>query len=143
MSKDITVGTFKKLYVASTKNKGNGVFASETIEEGRLIETSIAIIFNEGDAVFIDQTNLYNYYYATDFLNEEEARGVNIKVPSRSGALPLGLVPMSNHSNTPNVEIIKRFINGIVYFDAKALKSIEEDEEITISYKTIWFDVKD
>ena len=49
------------LYIALTKTMGRGVFTSENIDEGAIVEESPVIIMTKEERKLLDQTLLYNY----------------------------------------------------------------------------------
>jgi SET domain-containing protein len=93
--------------------KGRGVYASESIRKGMVIEVC--------ELLFIKKTELphslecYVYDYSTG------------KV-----ALALGYGSLFNHSDDPNAEFF--FNEGKIHLIIKAIKKIPANQEITINY---------
>lgn len=127
---DIPHGT-KKLYLAETKEKGRGVFSHDPIVTGETIEVCPVLFFSAQDAEKIDKTNLYNYYFSTEFLKNKNKYG---------GCFAMGTMSFCNHSDTPNAEIEKINTEAGCLFHLKALKTIKAGDEITITYGQVWFD---
>lgn len=125
---------FPFIEIKESQNKGLGVFATETIEEGTLIEVSPVIVLSPDDTKRIDDTHLYNYYFSW----EDD---------QKSSAIALGYVSLYNHQ--VNANCIYE-----TYFEEKVIKiitrrQIQKGEELTINYnhdpmsdKATWFDVQ-
>lgn len=112
----------QKIYIApSTMNgAGRGVFASEKILEGELIEACpIVALFGSKDRGRLRKTGLVNYY----FLWGEHRDRV---------ALCLGWGSIYNHSFAPNARYEKDISKGCM--DFYALRNIGQGEEITVNY---------
>jgi SET domain-containing protein len=107
------------VYVADAGVKGRGVFASRDIKKGELIERAPVVLVPLEQNKLIDQTRLYNYYYA--WAPEDE--GI---------AIALGYGSIYNHSYTPNAYFDRRFDKGVV--DFYAVKDIAVGEEIMTNY---------
>lgn len=119
------------LTVKNTHKKGKGVFAEKNFAKGDLIEQAQIIIIPQEQVKFIDQTNLYNYYFAW---------------ADHSAAIALGFGSLYNHSYKPNSFYTKKFDESIVEFIA--YRDILKGQEITVNYNNgvvddfspIWFD---
>jgi len=94
---------------------GNGVFAGKKIRKGELIEKCYFIITKGGDAVLED------YYFDA----------------KRKYAVFLGLGSIYNHSDDPNADYTINMAKRIATI--KADRTIQQGEEITISYGSKWF----
>ena len=127
------------LYLKDVAGKGKGVFCRQALKSGIEIESCPAIIFNEIDAEFIDKTVLYNYYFSAKFLPNETVAGFNIQDKEKAGIIAFGMLSLCNHSETPNARIEKFIEDGNIRFSLRSLKEILPDEEILISYGTVWF----
>ena len=123
-----------------TANKGLGVFCENPIKPGEVLETTPCILFPSSDAQDIDKTNLYNYYFSSAFLTDKEAKKLNVLDKDKAGVIACGVMGFCNHSSKPNGEIIKYVRNERLFFELQALKDIQANEEITISYGEVWFD---
>ncbi|WP_066633022.1 SET domain-containing protein [Desulfolucanica intricata] len=104
------------------EGKGRGVFACRKFKRGDIIELAPVLLIPSSDLPNIKNTVLKDYYFI--WCHDENNR--------RIGAIVLGYGSLYNHSYTPNAKFIKKYKDLIVEF--KALKDIEEGEEITINY---------
>lgn len=121
----------KRLEIRTLPGKGRGVFATAEIKEGEIIECCPVVVLDKEDTHQIDSTILYNYYFSW---------GDDLK----SSAIALGYGSLYNHSYIPNAEYEKDLKNGQIIF--KAIKNIQNGEEITVNYNgkpddwtPIWF----
>ncbi len=120
------------LYIASSNIDERGVFSSESIPKGSVIEICAVIIIPKEEMEDLKKTALYNYYFDWD---EEE----------HNGAIALGYGSLYNHAYQPNAEYVLDYnMNTITFY---AYKNIEVGEEITINYNgdpanqaKVWFD---
>ena len=119
-----------KLVVKNSPLSGKGVFASEDIAEGEIIESCNLIVLIEGDTLLIDNTALYDYYFAWK---------------DKGCAIALGFGSLYNHSYEPNAVYKKDFEKETLTF--VSLKPIRKGEEITVNYngdprnkEKVWFD---
>lgn len=122
------------LYIKEIPEKGRGVFSSEPIKAGALIEICPVIVCPPEDRKWIDQTFLYNYY----FLWEDDLK---------STAIALGFGSLYNHSYTPNAKYATYYEDQEIVFTA--LTDIPADTEITVNYNhdpedqtKVWFDIE-
>ena len=107
------------VYVADAGEKGRGMFASRLIKKGELIERSPVIVVPAEQSKLIDQTRIYNYYYAW--------------TPNDDGiAIALGYGSIYNHAYKPNAVFDRCFDKGVVEF--YALRDIQIGEEILTNY---------
>ena len=120
------------LYIKESPGKGRGIFTSELIEAGTLVEMAPVIVLPVKDSSLIDQTFLYNYY----FLWGDEQKNF---------AICLGYGSLYNHSYTPNCIYETYYEDEVIHFIA--IRDIASDEELTINYnhdpdstKPVWFD---
>lgn len=105
--------------IKKTKKKGLGVFATNDIKKGTLIELSPVIVLNEADTKLIHKTHLHDYYFSW----EEN---------QKCSAIALGYVSLYNHQVDSNC-----FYE--TYFEDKEIKiisrkNIQKGEELTINY---------
>ncbi len=107
-----------KIYVASSTipDAGRGIFAQQLIVQGETIEVCPVIGVPLGDASNSDSAVVpdYFFYFGDDL------------------AIALGFGSLYNHSYEPNATYVKKFSEGMIEFTA--LRDIESDEEITVSY---------
>ena len=118
------------LYIMQVEEKGRGVFSDTKITQGSPVENSPILLIYAFDTPLVEKTNLINFIY--NWKNGETAIG-------------LGFASLYNHSNNPNAEFIKNFETQMI--EIRALKDLEENEEITIDYRLdgadLWFDNKE
>lgn len=120
------------LYIADSPGKGKGVFTSEPIESGTLVEIAPVLVLPEKDNAAIDQSYLYNYY----FLWGDEHKNY---------AICLGYGSLYNHDYEPNCLYETYYDDDTIHFIAR--RDIATGEELTVTYnqdpedKTpVWFD---
>ncbi|MCO5229694.1 MAG: SET domain-containing protein [Chitinophagales bacterium] len=120
------------LYVKEVENKGRGIFTSDHISKGTVIEICPVIVCPAQDRKLIDQSFLFNYY----FLWEEDLQ---------STAIALGYGSLYNHSYQPNAIYRTYYEDQIIEFIA--LRDILPHTEITVNYNydpddqtPVWFD---
>lgn len=123
-------------YVVKTRvNKsqihGKGIFATEDIPRGKIIEICDVIRLSANDTKIIDKTSLYDYYFGW----------------GKCSAIALGNGSLYNHSYEPNAKYKKDFPKGKLLF--VSIKHIKKGEEITVNYngdpkikERVWFDKK-
>jgi SET domain-containing protein len=123
------------LYVAKSRVAGRGVFTSENLPEGCLLEICPVIVIPEEEVHIIHQTVLHDYYY---FWGDEE----------KEAAIILGFGSVYNHSFQPNAECIPDHDRRT--FDYYTLRPIAAGEEITVNYHgdggaedDLWFGYKE
>jgi SET domain-containing protein len=122
------------LFIAPTDTMGRGVFTSENIEEGTLVETSPVIVMSREERKLLDQTLLHDYIFEWGAKKDQ-------------CCMALGYVPVYNHSYRSNCEYEMDFENGFI--SIKAVRFIKAGEELFINYngdwdnsKKLWFDAK-
>jgi SET domain-containing protein len=120
------------LYIAQSAGKGKGIFTSERIDAGTLIEIAPVIVLPSKDCTLIDQSFLYNYYFLWGDAHEHYA-------------ICLGYGSLYNHSYSPNCIYETYYADELIHFIS--IKDIEEGEELTVNYnhdpndqKPVWFD---
>ncbi|MBK5271732.1 MAG: SET domain-containing protein-lysine N-methyltransferase [Bacteroidia bacterium] len=122
------------LFVSSTVGMGRGIFTSENIEAGTLIELSPVIVMSNEERTLLDQTLLHDYIF--------EWGGSKKKC-----CMALGYIPIYNHSYKSNCEYEMDFEQE--HISVKAIRFIKAGEELFINYngnwnnsKPVWFDAK-
>lgn len=122
-----------KIEIKQSSIHGEGVFALASFEQGEVIEQSPMIVLPKTQAVWLDKTELYNYYFEW---GEHEI------------ALALGIGSLFNHSYQPNAAYSKEFRDQRLVFTC--LRPIQAGEEITVNYngdpvgqEQLWFEVKE
>jgi SET domain-containing protein len=122
------------LFIADSFNKGRGVFTSESIESGTVVEVSPVIVMTKKERLLLDQTLLHDYIFEWGH-NKNQC------------CFALGYVSVYNHSYQSNCEYEMDYVEEQI--SIKAIRFIKAGEELYINYngdwddkKTIWFDVK-
>ena len=117
------------LYIATTADKGRGVFTAEAIAKESIIEICPVIVFPAKDFERIDDSLLHDYYF--------------IWKGARETAIALGYGSLYNHSEDNNADYEMEFASEII--NIRAQRDIEAGEEICIDYtdgqdrSTLWF----
>lgn len=122
------------LYIAQTENMGRGVFTSENLEKGVLIESSPVIVMNSSEKKLLDQTLLHDYIF--EWGDKKDLC-----------CFALGYIPLYNHSYQSNCEYEMDFEEKLIKI--KTVHFIKAGEELFINYngtwndkKAVWFDAK-
>lgn len=122
------------LFISDSFNKGRGVFTSESIESGTIVEVSPVIVMTKKERLLLDQTLLHDYIFEWGH-NKNQC------------CFALGYVSVYNHSYQSNCEYEMDYVEEQI--SLKAIRFIKAGEELYINYngdwddkKTIWFDVK-
>ena len=112
-----------ELFIASTHKMGKGVFTSENLEAGTVVEISPVIVMSDVDRKLLDQTRLHDYIFEW---------GENI----RQCCMALGYIPMYNHSYKSNCEYDMDYDEEIMTI--KTVRFIKSGEELFINYNGDW-----
>jgi len=112
-----------QLFIAPTADMGRGVFTSENIARGTIIEVSPVIVLSGEERKLLDQTLLHDYIFEW---------GDDCK----SCCMALGFVPLYNHSYRSNCEYEMDFEERVI--SVKAVRFIKAGEEIFINYNGDW-----
>jgi len=122
------------LYIVETKMMGHGVFTSENIRKGAVVERSPVIVMSAEERKLLDQTLLHDYIFEW---GEKKALC----------CLALGYVSIYNHSYRSNCEYEMDFKK--LEITVRAVQSIKAGEELFINYngawnnkKPVWFEAK-
>ena len=121
------------LYILDTEEFGRGVYTSEPLRQGDMIELCPIIKIPTGQLEQIDKTKIYDYY----FLWEEDGY---------DACIALGYGSLYNHATSPNAEVIMDYVDHQIKI--MALSEIEAGDQIFIDYTggtkgqvRLWFDV--
>ncbi len=121
------------LYIGPSENRDRGIFTSEALQTGDLIEICPVIVLPHYDVEHIDKTKIYDYYF---IWNEKYG----------TIAIILGYGSLYNHSATPNAEVSIDQPNRQIHITANA--PINAHSEIFFDYTgeqsreiELWFDV--
>lgn len=122
------------LFISDSFNKGRGVFTSENIVEGTIIEVSPVIVMSKKERLLLDQTILHDYIFVW---------GNN----KNQCCLALGYISVYNHSYQSNCEYEMDYKDEMITI--KTVRFIKSGEELYINYngnwddkKTLWFEAK-
>lgn len=125
---------FPSLFIATSANRGRGVFTSENIEEGTIVEISPVLVMSGEERKLLDQTLLHDYIFEWGGAKDQ-------------CCMALGHVPLYNHSYKSNCEYEMDFINEMI--SIRSVRYIKAGEELFINYnggwnnaKPLWFDAK-
>ena len=113
------------LFIASSQGKDRGVFTSENISIGTLIEESPVIVMTKEERKLLDQTLLHDYIFEWGHQKE-------------SCCMPLGYIVVYNHSSLSNCEYEMDYEKRII--SIRATRDIERNEELFINYNGDWND---
>lgn len=123
------------LYIAHSSLGGRGVFTAADIPEGSVIEVCPVIAMPVRDRAFLDETDLYDYYFIW---------GEN----DNQCAIVLGYGSLYNHAYEPNAQYAADYDGDTLNF--YALQDIAAGEEITVNYNgdprehtALWFKVEE
>jgi SET domain-containing protein len=122
------------LVIAPTGEKGRGVFTTEDIAKGTVIEIAPVIVMSREDRKLLDQTLLHDYIFEWG--------------PDRkSCCMALGYIPMYNHSYRSNCEYEMDYPAALI--SIKTVRFIKAGEELCINYNgdwnnetPVWFDAR-
>jgi SET domain-containing protein len=113
---------------------GLGVFTSENIKEGTVIEQSPVIVMSLEERKLLDQTMLHNYIFEWGEKKDQ-------------CCMALGYIPVYNHSYQSNCEYEMDYERKIITL--RAVHFIKSGEELFVNYngdwnsaKAVWFDAK-
>jgi len=115
------------LYIAPTEKRGRGVFTSEKLKPGTVIEMAPVIVMNQHDRKLLDQTLLHDYIFEW---GEQQ----------HQCCMALGYVPVYNHSYKSNCEYEMDYVNELITI--KTVRAIKKGEELFINYNGEWNDGK-
>ena len=115
------------LFIADTGSRGRGVFSSEYIEAGAVVEMSPVIIMSNEERKLLDQTLLHDYIFEWGYEKDQ-------------CCMALGYVPLYNHSYSSNCEYEMDFENALI--SIRTVRPIQAGEELFINYNGEWNDEK-
>lgn len=124
---NIKLERFPHLNLAYSIAKGRGVFAGKYIPSGTTVDTCPVLLLDPVEnSKHIEQTSLYHYTYNWPTTSKDGK-------PAKTQAVIFGLGSMFNHSTKcQNVGWKRDLQNNIITY--RALRDIQEDEELCISY---------
>ena len=122
------------LFIAPTETRGRGVYTSEDIEEGVMVEVSPVVVMSMDERKLLDQTLLHDYIFEW---------GDN----KNQCCMAMGYVPVYNHSYTSNCEYGMDYEHQLI--SITAIRPIKAGEELLVNYNgdwndatPLWFEVK-
>jgi SET domain-containing protein len=115
------------LFIEQTKSMGRGVFTSENIEAGTVIEISPVVVMTQEERKLLDQTLLHDYIFEWGAEKDQ-------------CCMALGYVAVYNHSYKSNCEYEMDFENKTIKI--KTVRFIKAGEELFINYNGNWNDQK-
>jgi SET domain-containing protein len=113
------------VYIADSPGKGRGVFTSEKLVAGTVIEISPVIVMSTEDRMLLDKTLLHDYIF---FWGKDETEC----------CMALGYISVYNHDYYSNAEYDMDFSAKTIRVEA--VRDIGKGEEIFINYNGIWND---
>jgi SET domain-containing protein len=122
------------LTIAPSPNRGRGVYATEAIESGTVIEIAPVIVVDNIQRTKLEETLLYDYIFEW---GEDH----------KSAAIGLGYVSIYNHAIEPNCRYDMDYDQETI--SIKTIKPIAIGEELFINYnaegaedKPVWFELQ-
>ena len=115
------------LFINDSPGRGRGVYTSQDLKSGELIEESPVIVMNNEERKLLDKTLLHDYIFIWGD-NEMEC------------CVALGYLSIYNHDYQSNAEYEMDFENSIIR--VKTVQSIKAGEEVFINYNGTWNDKK-
>lgn len=121
------------LTIASSYNRGRGVFTTEKIARGTVIEIAPVIVLTPEDRTHVEKTILYDYIFEWG----DDQQGA---------AVALGYISIYNHKPDPNCAYHMDFNHQTITITT--IKDVLVGEELFINYmnpegasdKAVWFD---
>lgn len=116
------------LVIKSTPSKGRGVFTSQLIPSGTVIDICSVLVLDPYENIrHIEHTSLYHYTYNWPLSGSDRSS------PGKTQAVVFGLGSMFNHSTEDqNVGFTRDVEKQVVMY--RALRDIHPGEELCISY---------
>ncbi|MFN7280731.1 MAG: SET domain-containing protein [bacterium] len=115
------------LTIAPTPNMGRGVFTSEPISRGTIVELSPVIVMGPEDRQLLDRTPLHDYIFEW---GDDKTRC----------CMAMGYVPVYNHASPSNCEYEMDYDEDSI--TVTAVRDIEAGEELFINYNGDWDDTR-
>ncbi len=131
---DAEVRPGAKVRLGISAGRGRGVFATQPIAAGELIERSPVLVSPAAEWPHLEKTVLYDYVF--EWGEDETDSGI-----------ALGYAGLFNHSFTPNARYRRRTADLLI--EVTAVREIAAGEEITMNYNgdpddrtPVWFETK-
>lgn len=116
------------LFIGQTAQMGRGVFTSEPLEAGMVIERSPVVVMSAAERVLLDQTLLHDYIFEWGESSER-------------CCMALGYVAVYNHACPANCEYEMDFDDASI--SISTVRDIAAGEELFINYHGNWDDPKE
>ena len=113
------------LHILPSENRGKGVFTSEDIKSGTVLEISPVLIMEAGDRIHLDKTRLHDYIF------EWGESGKQV-------CMALGYVSIYNHAYVSNCIYEMDYESDSIKIIA--VQDIPKGEELFINYNGAWND---
>ncbi|HOA38106.1 MAG TPA: SET domain-containing protein [Flavihumibacter sp.] len=113
------------LVIGPTPSMGRGVYSSEFIAAGTVVEQSPVLVMTAEERALLDQTRLHDYIFEWGH-------------DRRQCCMALGYIPVYNHSYRSNCEYEMDF--DAVTIKVTTVRDIDAGEELFINYNGDWDD---
>lgn len=113
------------LFIASTERMDRGVYTSETLPAGTVIEISPVIVMQPADRIHLDQTPLHDYIFEW---GEDSSQCI----------VALGYLSIYNHDYSANCEYDMDFDNRLMQI--RTVREVPAGYELFINYNGSWDD---
>ncbi|WP_346239249.1 SET domain-containing protein [Niabella insulamsoli] len=120
------------LYITNTAEMGRGVFTSEPIAKGSVIEIAPVVVMSAVERKLLDQTLLHDYIFEWGEDGDQ-------------CCMALGWAAVYNHAYESNCDYEMDYDQNVITI--KTVRNIEAGEELFINYsgswdadKEVWFD---
>jgi len=128
------------LTLRTSTRKGRGVFATEHISAGTIIDVSpVFLLTPEENKLHIEKTSLYHYTYnwplttPAEPITRAQSGEATTTITIKTQAVVLGLGSLFNHSSRDqNVGWLRDVERQVIVY--RALRDIAKGEELCISY---------
>ncbi|NCI51110.1 SET domain-containing protein [Sediminibacterium roseum] len=119
------------LFIAPSDFRGRGVYTSEPIPKGTVIEIAPVLVLSKDERAAVETTSLYNYIFEWD-----DAGGA---------CVALGYVSIYNHSYHSNCEYDMDYESQLITI--RTVRPVAKGEELFINYNAdadnetpVWFE---
>ena len=127
----------KGLYLHHVKGAGRGVFCTQAIKAGEVLERTPAIILDPPDTERIGKTLLERYVFSVGKL----PKAMGVKNSEDVSCVVMGIASFCNHSDErPNAQVVWEQKGGTLYYILEATRDIPKGTEICTSYGPGWFE---
>ena len=113
------------LFIAPTASMGRGVYTSEDIAAGTVIEISPVVVMSAEERKLLDQTALHDYIFEWGD-------------DSTQCCMAMGYIAVYNHSYKSNCEYVMDYPNQQI--SITTVRDIKKGEELLINYNGDWDD---